>query len=300
MIHTGAKVVVELFVALLGIYTLVFVAFAVLPVDPARAVLGANASVEATERLRVEFGLDRPLPARYLLSLRRMASGEFGESFYFRRPAGDVVWDLAPVTLMRTGGALVLGVLAGSLLGRFGGGAGARVLRSAFVFLQSVPSFCLMLLMLWAASRLLSLTPLRAPGLYSALAVVGAAAYPTGAIGVFVLDRISPTGASPRHIEFLRMLHAPAGYIVRTRWIESFPGALMIATNAVGVALTGIAFGEFIFGISGFGVVFFRSCERGDMSVVIAGTLILSLVILVIQRVGDAVLGTIDPRIRRE
>ncbi len=295
-----ARVIFELLVALLGIYTLVFVAFAVLPVDPARAVLGANASVEATERLRVEFGLDRPLPVRYFLSLRQMASGEFGESFYFRRPAGDVVWELAPVTLVRTGAALLLGVLAGSLLGRFGGGAGARILRNAFIFLQSVPSFCLMLLMLWAASRLLSLTPLRAPGLYSALAVIGAAAYPTGAIGIFVLDRIAPTGVSPRHIEFLRMLHAPRAYILKTRWIESFPGALMIATNAVGIALTGIAFGEFIFGINGFGVVFFRSCERGDLSVVIAGTLLLSLVVLVIQRVGDTVLGMIDPRIRRE
>jgi peptide/nickel transport system permease protein len=58
------------------IYTMVFFAMAVLPVDPARAILGPFASAPAVEQLRAELGLNRPLPERYFRSVFSMLRGK--------------------------------------------------------------------------------------------------------------------------------------------------------------------------------------------------------------------------------
>jgi len=292
--------IAEIALSLLVIYTLVFLAFAVVPIDPARAVLGPNAPEPAVARLREDFGLQRPLPVRYWMTLRRMLVGDFGTSFYLRRPAREVVLDFAPRTLGRAAIGLLGGAAVGLMIGRLTRRDGRRVLRVILVFLQSIPSFCLVLVLLWTTARLLGRTPLGSPGLYELLAVCGAAAYPAGAIGLFVLERTAPAGAVPRHVEFLEMLGAPPRYIHNVLWKESVPGAIAIGINAVGIALTAVFFGELIFGIRGFGLVFIRSVERGDLSIVIAGSMLLSLVVVTVQKAGDVVLRLVDPRISRD
>lgn len=57
---------VELLATLLLVSLLTFLAFSVIPGDTARVMLGANATTEQVEALRVELGLDKPLPVRYL------------------------------------------------------------------------------------------------------------------------------------------------------------------------------------------------------------------------------------------
>ena len=114
--------------SLFAIYTVVFLAFAVVPLDPARAVLGPNASQQAVERLREEFGLNRPLPVRYFTTLRQMLAGDFGSSYYLNKPALEVVLATAPKTFARTGIALLGGLIVGALAGALPILRGRRVL----------------------------------------------------------------------------------------------------------------------------------------------------------------------------
>jgi len=291
------RLLAELGAAIVGIATLVFLAFAVVPVDPARSVLGPNASEQAVKALRSEYGLDAPLPARYFRTMSRLFQGDFGQSFYFDRPARSIVLGLAPVTLARTGAALLLGLVLGmGAAWCFGVLGWHRWGRPVLVALQSVPSFCAMLLILWFCSRTFGRTPIGSAGLYELMTVVGAAAYPVGAIAYYVLERMSPVEGIPRHIDFLRMLGAPQKYQQLTMLRDAFPGALAITINALSVVLTAVSFAELIFGLRGFGIVFIRSCERGDLSVVMAGSMILCVVVILVQRLGDAVLRRIDPR----
>ena len=50
---------------LLVVSFLVFLAFAVIPGDPATSKLGTEATPARVEALREEMGLNRPLPVRY-------------------------------------------------------------------------------------------------------------------------------------------------------------------------------------------------------------------------------------------
>ncbi|MCC5577355.1 ABC transporter permease [Microtetraspora sp. AC03309] len=87
------------------------------PFDPVRQYLGDRAlttSPEITERIRANWGLDRPLAEQYLTWLGNLLRGELGESRSMRLPVAQVIGDRLGWTLLAVGCALVL-MLAGSL-----------------------------------------------------------------------------------------------------------------------------------------------------------------------------------------
>ena len=81
----------------LGILTLFIVSlliFAVtqaLPADPAEAMLGREATPEALDALRTEFGLDKPIVVQYSNWLFGIFSGDLGTSFATSMPVGEYV-----------------------------------------------------------------------------------------------------------------------------------------------------------------------------------------------------------------
>jgi len=54
---------------MLGVTTLVFFLFTVLPSDPARMIMGQRSDLETEEAIRKEMGLDLPLGVQYLAYL---------------------------------------------------------------------------------------------------------------------------------------------------------------------------------------------------------------------------------------
>ncbi|HNQ83584.1 MAG TPA: hypothetical protein PKM34_08070, partial [Bacteroidales bacterium] len=50
---------------LLGVITLIFILFNILPGDPARMLLGQRADISSVEMIRKDLGLDKPLPVQY-------------------------------------------------------------------------------------------------------------------------------------------------------------------------------------------------------------------------------------------
>ena len=65
---------------------IVFLIMAMIPGDPATAILGAYATPENVERLNRDLGLDAPLVQRYFIWLGNMLSGDFGRSYSLNRP----------------------------------------------------------------------------------------------------------------------------------------------------------------------------------------------------------------------
>src|SRR3989441_11822652 len=78
---------------------IVFSLINLIPGDPARIMLGEEASREALSALRKEMGLDRPRYVQYLLWLNHMARGAFGRSVRDGRPVLDTLLLKLPVTI---------------------------------------------------------------------------------------------------------------------------------------------------------------------------------------------------------
>ncbi len=70
----------------LGLLTCTFLLFSVVPVDPARSMLGMNADQAAVDALRHDLGLDQPLWQQFFRYFSGLLKLDFGVSFVTRRP----------------------------------------------------------------------------------------------------------------------------------------------------------------------------------------------------------------------
>lgn len=70
--------------------------------------LNPQISPETVAALRAHYGMDRPLPERYLRWLRSVVKGELGYSFAFNSPVGPLLWDRALNTLILAVTAMIL------------------------------------------------------------------------------------------------------------------------------------------------------------------------------------------------
>ncbi|MCT9077389.1 ABC transporter permease [Streptomyces fulvoviolaceus] len=102
-----------------AISVLVFLIFFATPgVDPAARIAGRNADPATLAQVRHSFGLDRPMPIRYLLMMRHLLIDRDLESFVNRgsRVIPQIV-QATPVTLSLVIGAALIWMTAGILMG---------------------------------------------------------------------------------------------------------------------------------------------------------------------------------------
>lgn len=94
-----AKKFIQLILTLVLVSIITFAAFWIVPGDPARIILGPNATPEQVSLLSEELGLDRPLGVRYLEWLGGALTLDMGESLSFKTPVTDLIAQKLPVTL---------------------------------------------------------------------------------------------------------------------------------------------------------------------------------------------------------
>ena len=102
---------------LFGISIIVFVIMAMIPGDPATAILGSYATPENVEKLNRDLGLDQPMVQRYFIWLGNMLQGDFGRSFSLNRAVLDEVLDRFGATLVLAGTSFVLCSILGIAAG---------------------------------------------------------------------------------------------------------------------------------------------------------------------------------------
>ena len=102
-----------------AISVMVFLIFFATPgVDPAARIAGRNADPATLAQVRHSFGLDRPLPVRYLLMMRHLLVDRDLESFVNRgSKVIPQILQATPVTLSLVVGAALIWMTAGILMG---------------------------------------------------------------------------------------------------------------------------------------------------------------------------------------
>jgi peptide/nickel transport system permease protein len=109
---------VQLPIVLLGVSVIVFGMMALTPGDPVEIMLAdQRATEEQAASLRRDLGLDRPMAERFLVFLGNAVTGDFGHSFFHRRPVFDVIAERLPATIELTLVALLVAVLVAVPLG---------------------------------------------------------------------------------------------------------------------------------------------------------------------------------------
>jgi peptide/nickel transport system permease protein len=170
---------------LCGLAVIVFLLQAVIPADPARAMVGASAPASVVAAKRHQLGYDKPLPQRFLDFAGRLLHGNLEESLRTRNPVSTDLAAFAPATLelalMAAALAGLLGVGLGLML--VAGGRVARLLRIVLIGGASVPTFLTALLAILLFYSTLHLLP--ASGRVSDTLVV-----PSGPTKLLLVDSI--------------------------------------------------------------------------------------------------------------
>ncbi|GHD58491.1 peptide ABC transporter permease [Thalassobaculum fulvum] len=279
------------------VYTLVFLAFAVLPVDPARAVLGPAADPSAVEDLRMRYGLDRPILERFAQVALAQIQGDFGASVIWGQPVWDVLGPAMGRTLARLFVALGLGLAAAAMVSSYVVSRDVRGVRSFLMVVAGAPGFVSLILILSFLTDSFSAPPSTNPTLYEAVAVLWASVMTAAIVGLPLMERLDFRRNRTRQAEFLLFLHAPpdavTGILMRGAW----PTALAATANAATGALTVLAFAEYVFGLEGFAIPFFRACLSGDLAIVTFGSLMLAWCFLTLQTTVEAAARWMDRRL---
>src|SRR5688572_12612679 len=98
---------------LLGISFLLFVLLTLAPGDPVDMFILSDPNVDAQniEALKRAYGLDQPVPVRYVKWLGRTIRGDFGWSLSFKQPVIQLIAERLPNSLMLAFSGFVIAIL---------------------------------------------------------------------------------------------------------------------------------------------------------------------------------------------
>ena len=304
----------------LGVATLVFILMETAPGSAADQLLGERpVPPEVRERIERAYGLDRPPVERYGRWLAALClKGELGWSHSRQRPVAQLLGQALPPTLALAGTALLLHLVAGILFGIVSaarrGGWPDRLLSVGGLTLYAMPTFWLGLMCILTFSYLVPIFPA------SSMQSVGARdwspwlrladrlwhlALPAAVLG------LASAAAMTRFVraglletlgqEFVRAARA-RGLSAPRVMVHALRNALLPVINLVGLALpvliSGALVTEVVFAWPGMGRLTYEAIRAQDFSVVLASTLLASLMVIVGNLAADLAMAAIDPRIR--
>ena len=102
---------------LIFISILSFLLIKMAPGDPVRSYVTPNMSAEDVERVRVNLGLDKPVPMQYVAWLKNVLKGDFGYSLINYRPVSHQIKERIPATLLLMGTSLITAIIFGIIFG---------------------------------------------------------------------------------------------------------------------------------------------------------------------------------------
>ncbi|MBA2449573.1 MAG: ABC transporter permease [Chloroflexi bacterium] len=278
------------------------------PGDPAEQALrrgGGEPTAEAIAALRERFGLDRPLPLRYLSWLGQALIGDLGTSYRDREPVlrhllrGLSFTAVLGVTAL--GVAVGLGVPLGVLAALRRGGLADQAVRLLAVLGFAVPSFWLGLLLILFFALTLRLTPtggsdgpahLILPALTLAARPAAGLARLTRATLLETLNRDYVRAARARGLAEPSVV---LGHALRNALLP----VVTFAGLAFGRMLGGAAIVETVFAWPGLGRLVVEAAFDRDYPVVQGFVLLSGAVFVTLNLSVDLMYRTLDPRVRR-
>ena len=325
-----------LVLVLLGLCAITFTLSRVVPGDPAAAYLGPRARPEQVEKVRVQLGLDRPLPVQFVFYMRDLLHGDLGESLRTHRPVMVGILGHLPASLELMLSAIIIALLVGIPLGVLSAKKENTLTDHLSRFFSvanvSLPSFWLAMIFQILFFRWLGLFPIGGridtvvslvnpiervtgfyvldalmtwnwPALKSAVAhlvlpSVTLAAYPTGLISRMTRSTM---------IEVLRedyIMTARAGGVSEgeIHFVYALKNAIGPTLTTAGLCfaymLTGTFFIELIFFWPGLGTFTTNAIYLNDYPVIMGVTLLMAMLYVTVNLLVDLLLAVADPRIR--
>jgi len=309
-----AKRLLAVIPVLLGLSIIVFLIMAMIPGDPATAILGSYATPENVARINAALGLDKPLPVQYLIWLNNLLHGDFGRSYALNRPVLDIVLERFSATLVLAGTSLVicsvLGLLAGVVSAVRQYGWTDKIVTVLVLIGISMPSFWLGLLLILGFAVKIRLFP--ASGMY---AVYGGGdlpdlarhlvlpAFTLAVVATGVIARLTRTAMlEVLRQDYIRTARAKGVSERKVIYKHAFKAALVTVIPVIGIqagfVLGGAVYIETVFQWPGIGSMLVNAIATRDLLLVQGGVLVVAAAYVLFNLIADVAQTLLDPRLR--
>jgi peptide/nickel transport system permease protein len=302
--------------SLLGISIVVFTLLALAPGDPfSELATNPNVPPEVQTMLRAKFGLDDPVPVRYLHWLTAMLQGDWGFSFANRINVSTLILQRLPATLLVLGLSQVLALIIAIPVG-----VGAAIkpysvfdqIASTLAFVGfSLPTFFTGLVFILVFSIQLhwlpfifrtdldvtgwrwyweefrqSIMPIAVLGLYQGASW-------TRYVRSAVLDVISLDYVTTARAKGLCERAVITKHVLRTALI---PIVTLVALQMPAI-FGGAIVTEQIFRVPGIGSLLINAILANDTPVIMSVTFVFACLVVFFNLIADLLYGWLDPRV---
>jgi len=300
-------------VTLVIVSVLAFVAFQIIPGDPAVFLLGLEATPENVEALREQMGLNRPAPVLYFEWLRQFVSGDMGKSYLsgmtVQETLGDRLWITGVLMLLSFIFTVILAVPIGVLSAqRKTGPIGLAVTATSQVGMAIPPLFLGIILTYIFSTIFRFFTPTTFPSIQE---------NPTAFLSFLILPALAIS--LPRSAMAIRVIRASVFAEMSKHYVRSAysrgrrTGEVLFHHVLLNVAVPAITFllltltmmvtdvivVERVFSIPGAGRLLIRSIETRDYPVVQTLVVVVAILVVGLNFLTDILCRAVDPRITR-
>ena len=305
---------VSLAATLIAASIVIFVVMEILPGDPASFMLGLNAQPDTVAALRHQLGLDQPLLWRYLAWIGGFVTGDFGVSYTYRVPVGELIaqrlWVSLPLALLALALAIVIAFPVGIVAAARRNRPTDLIVMGATQLGIAVPNFWFAMLLVLAFS--LGLHWFSAGGFpgWNAGLLAGLKALTLPAIALAlpqasILARVMRSSLlDTLHEDFMRTARAKGLTAAQAIRRHAVRNALIPVMTIIGLQfsflLAGAIIIENVFFLPGLGRLVFQAISQRDLIVVKSVVLLLVAAVIAVTFAVDLAYAVIDPRLRRQ
>ena len=312
-----ARRLVQAIPTLFGIILLTFLLTRLSPADPLDFIVGgvSDITAEDRDRLRAGLGLDKPLPLQFVDFVFDVLRFDFGNSFYYKRPAIEMIAERIPNSLQLAVAGTLLAIAIGVPLGIVAaisrGSKADHGIRVLSVTLQAVPDFFLGLLFVLVLGVQLRWFPIGSMNvigedcglcfdrLYHMIGPV--LLYANGGIAIFprylrteVLEILGQDYVRTARAKGLRERLVIVRHVLRNALIP----VVTLFGGILTIVIGGSVVVEQIFTWPGLGRLLFEASLQKDYPLVQASVIIGALLLLLSYILRDIAYAWVDPRIK--
>jgi peptide/nickel transport system permease protein len=308
--------ILQSFVVVFLVSTIVFAAIHLVPGDPVMAMLGSQANVtpDLIETLRQKWGVDRPVHEQYLKWISGLVRGDFGFSFFNQVPVTELIARKLPATIelaiASLAVSLLIGVLAGILAAVYENTIIDYAVTTFITLAMSLPGFWVAIVLIYLVSVNLRWLPSGGyvPFVEDPVENLRLLILPAGTLGILIAAPI---------MRFLRssLLEELRQDYMRTARSKGLPERVVVYRHAlknamiptvtmIGLQLSfllgGVVIIEYVFEWPGIGWQLVGAIFYRDYFVLQATVLLVAVFVVFVNLAVDMTYGALDPRIRYE
>lgn len=299
-------------ITMLAASIVVFAVLEVVPGDPARLMLGMNATEDAVRALQEQMGLNQPLIMRYFSWLGGLLTGDFGKSYTYSVPVLDLIKERVAVSLplalislaLSTAIAIPVGLFSASRRGTLPDTTTMGVAQIGV----AIPNFWFALLLVYVFAVTLRLVPAGGfPGwnaglwmsLKSLILPSIALALPQAAI----LARVTRSALlDVLGEDYIRTARAKGLTRRNVLYRHALRNALIPVLTILGLQfaflLAGTIIIENVFYLPGLGRLVFQAITQRDLIVVEGVVMMLVATVILVNLLVDLSYALVDPRLQ--